>query len=178
MIDDELRLAVERRLDEAAIIQTLDQYSYCSDFNDANGLVDCFVEDAEWWSAIGLTMRGRAEIARWVTEVRNPRNVFTENPDQGRMNGQHFRTNTEISLHGDEADTVSYFVQLAPQGPHVGIMVIGRYIDKFVRCDDGRWRYKRHRTEVEAYNPDLHSAPQRRPDAPDIRNSPYPSFAE
>jgi ketosteroid isomerase-like protein len=176
MTGQDLQKLINEWQDERDITKTLDQYSYCSDFNDADGLVDCFTEDAEWWSALGLTMRGREEISDWVHNTRNPNNPYLAEHDQGRRGGQHLRTNTQIVLRGDEADVISYFVQLCPDGTEAKVMIFGRYLDHLVRCDDGKWRYKIHRTEPESVDTALHSAIVRRIDSPAVRASAYPSY--
>jgi ketosteroid isomerase-like protein len=177
MTDDEIREAIMAIQDEQEIHRTLNQYSYCSDFNDAEGLIDCFTEDGEWWSAIGFTLKGKAEIREWVVNVRNPHNPFTSDPDQGRKGGQHYRTNIQIKLRGDQADVVSYLAQLAPDGLNISVMAMGRYIDRLVRCDDGRWRFSLHRTEVEAHDFDIHNPLVRREDSPKVRDDPFPQFS-
>jgi hypothetical protein len=150
-----LRAEVRALQDLREIERTLDQYCYSSDFPDPEQLLDCFTEDGAWLTSIGPSPRGREELREWCKKLTGSK--VPREDGQGRRGGLHHRTNTQIILDGDTAQASSYLVQIDANGPKVEPLVIGRYLDELVRCDDGRWRYKTHRTEVEAHDVARHS---------------------
>ena len=70
---------------------------------------------------------------------------------------KHFVLAPVSTVQGDEADVVSVMGRIddPPGGPLID--VIGRYRDHLVRCDDGRWRFKRRISEVEVLAPSFTS---------------------
>jgi hypothetical protein len=67
---------------------------------------------------------------------------------------RHWVMAPDIEVNGDTARVTSVmgaFDSNAEAGPHVSLM--GRYIDEFVRCADGRWRIARRETQVLAGRP-------------------------
>jgi len=159
---------------ERAIKRTLNAYCFCLDFNDVEGLVDVFTPEGEWHTSTGLVMRGHDQIRRWLVEDRNPKNVLTTEPDQGRVMGMHFRANVDITVNGDDATVVSYLLQTFPSGGRVEIEATGRYVDTMARCEDGKWRFVAHRTLLEAVHVDQHHELTRRPEFAALRKASYP----
>jgi hypothetical protein len=67
---------------------------------------------------------------------------------------RHWVMAPDIEVRGDTARVTSVmgaFDSNAEAGPHVSMM--GRYVDEFARCPDGRWRISRRETQVLAKPP-------------------------
>jgi len=51
---------------------------------------------------------------------------------------------------GDSATVQSYFMRVEPRdGGPTQIVASGRYIDRLIRCDDGRWRFVERVAEID-----------------------------
>ena len=56
----------------------------------------------------------------------------------------------QIVVTGDEASVVSYFLRVEPRdAASTQIVASGRYLDRLVRCDDGRWRFMERVAEID-----------------------------
>lgn len=128
--------------DEKSIVRTLRQYASAEDRVDPAAFADAFTEDGVWWSSIdgpwagtgGSRHEGREDLMRWhagITDVWGP---------EPRARTKHYLIGPDIRLDGDHATAESYLLSVAasPDGPKVVSM--GRYLDRLVRCSDGRWR--------------------------------------
>jgi hypothetical protein len=134
--------------DERAILQTLHQYGHSMDYGPDAEFVDCFTPEGVWdvrmrkWPDGSFQCRGRAEIEASLaqqTEVRAP-----------ALFAKHFVMDPRIVVTGDEAAVQSYFLRVEPRddGPSQ-IVASGRYLDRLVRCDDGRWRFVERVAEID-----------------------------
>ena len=125
----------ERAAAQLAWVEAMQQVQYtlhrevrALDYGPHADWVDCFTEGAVPASAAGSS-RASPHLRHWVMA-----------PD--------------IEVRGDTARVTSVmgaFDSNAEAGPHVGMM--GRYIDEFVRCADGRWRIARRETQILAGRP-------------------------
>ena len=138
---------IEERLkvleDKREILRTLHAYAHCLDYGDEEGFLDCWTEDAHLgWSIFPQPLKGHAHI-------REGFRVHTHAPDAWH---KHMLAEPQITLAGDRATVSSYFFRLDPYqstgGPE--IYAFGRYLDKLVRCKDGRWRFSERLVEKEA----------------------------
>jgi len=130
--------------DEKAILRTMLQYAHAEDQVDPESFMDCFTEDGVWWSTVdgpwagtgGSRHEGREELGRW----------HASSHAAGRARpgphgkGKHYLVGPDIRVDGDRATAESYHLSVtaSADGPKMGTM--GRYLDVFVRCPDGRWR--------------------------------------
>jgi ketosteroid isomerase-like protein len=144
--------ALSARLDvleaERAIVQTMYAYGRALDYGDLDGFLECFTEDADYvvdmrlGGPAVLKFHGRDELAgyhEWHTHAPNAWH-------------KHVGTNPAITIDGDTASVVSYFMRLdsdAENGAPSAVSSSGRYLDEFVRGDDGRWRIRSRRCDVE-----------------------------
>jgi hypothetical protein len=134
--------------DERAILQTLHQYGYSMDYGPDADFVDCFTPDGVWdvrkrtSSGSSFQCRGHREIEASLagqTAVRAP-----------ALYAKHIVVDARITLMGEDASVQSYFLRVEPRGgAHSQIVASGRYLDRLVRCDDGRWRFTERVAEID-----------------------------
>lgn len=140
---------VRRLEDEREILRTLLQYAHSidqRDTQDPSALSDCFTEDGVWWASIdgpwagqgGARHTSRAEIEEWFRGMK----AYGKDKPGPQPKSTHCLVAPDIRVDGDRATVESYHlgVSASPSGPQIGSM--GRYLDVFVRCPDGRWRIK------------------------------------
>jgi len=144
---DELRDRVARFEDERAIAATLYRYGDALDYGDRDEFLDCFTPDAHYEVDMRLdpsskfAFDGHAELTGYFDGHSHAPGAYHK----------HITTNPLITLEGDTADAQSYFIRVDSsdaQGPGV-VLGAGRYIDRFARGDDGKWRIRTRRCEVE-----------------------------
>jgi ketosteroid isomerase-like protein len=130
-VDDiETRLrAIEDRF---AISDLRSQYNHRLDSHDDEGFVDLFTEDVHIEDG-PIVIDGRPML----------REMVAKSPEM--MDGMwHYLSNEETHIDGDTGWGTCYF-----NAPHVvqgkALVGAGRYLEKFVRCDDGRWRFRERR---------------------------------
>jgi hypothetical protein len=131
--------------DERAILATLYRYGHCYDYNDYEGWVDCFTEDAVYdvVDAGGETIiacRGRSELTEQTKGHKHALARWT----------QHLLIEPLITIAGDRAESVAYFVRTDDRGGRPYISTTGRYHDELQRCADGKWRFAVRRALMEA----------------------------
>jgi hypothetical protein len=137
--------------DERAISWTLYRYGHCYDYNEYENWVDCFTEDASYdvIDARGETIiscRGRAALYEQTKGHKHALSRWT----------QHLLMEPIITIDGDRAESVAYFVRTDDVEGRPYISTTGRYHDELQRCDDGKWRFASRRANMEAqYYPDL-----------------------
>jgi hypothetical protein len=137
------RLEVERE-----ILRTLYQYGHSHDYGPVEDFLDCFVPDGAW-----------ERLRRETPGQRLPRRAYEGHESLRRYFGSHRHApdlfykhlvlEPRITVDGDDAHVVSYFVKIDehPDGPY--LYAFGRYRDHLVRCADARWRFKRRIAESE-----------------------------
>jgi hypothetical protein len=134
--------------DERAILQTLYQYGHAMDYGPDADFIDCFTPDGVWDVRMRRTPDGafacvgHGEIAASLeaqTSVRAP-----------ALYAKHLVIEPQIVVDGDEASVRSYFLRVEPRddGP-TQIVASGRYLDRLVRCADGRWRMTERVAEID-----------------------------
>lgn len=117
-------------------------YSQSIDGNAEDEFVDCWTDDATLhWSAEPRV--GRPAIAEAFRAHMHPPDVLSK----------HVTLEARIAVDGDRATASSYlaFIDDGDFGPR--IRSYGRYADRFVRCDNGRWRFQERRPIIEAKRP-------------------------
>ena len=134
--------------DERAILQTLYQYGHAMDYGPDADFIDCFAPGGVWDVRMrktpngAFTCVGHGEIAASLaaqTSVRAP-----------ALYAKHLLIEPRIVLDHDVASVQSYFVRIEPRdtGP-TQIVASGRYLDRLLRCDDGRWRITERIAEID-----------------------------
>ena len=134
--------------DERAILQTLYQYGHAMDYGPDADFIDCFMPLGVWDVRMRLipdgafTCAGHDEIAASLemqTSVRAP-----------ALFAKHLLIEPRITLDGNEASVESYFARIEPSdGAPTQIVASGRYLDRLIRCDDGRWRFTHRIAEID-----------------------------
>jgi ketosteroid isomerase-like protein len=140
--------SVEARLaaleDKRDILRTLHSYAHCLDYGDEAGFIDCFTEDAFLgWSIVPGGLKGHARL----------REGFHQHTHAPQALHKHMLAEPRITLEGDRAKVHSMFFRLDPyksSNSAPEIYAFGRYIDRLVRCKDGRWRFIERLVEKEA----------------------------
>lgn len=145
---DALSARLDRLEAERAIVETMYAYGRALDYGDREGFLDCFTDDADYvvdmrlGGAAVLSFHGREDLAGY-------HDWHTHAPDAWH---KHVATNPAITIDGDTATAVSYFLRLdsdAETGAPSTVSSSGRYVDEFVRGDDGGWRIRSRRCDVE-----------------------------
>ena len=149
--------ALERRLkileDERAILSTLYTYGHTIDYGLKEEWLDCFTEDAVYRvEHFGTTLpfigvdqpegglKGQDALAEYI-------NFHTNAP---AMWHKHMLAEPVISLRNDnEASVESYFMRLDEDENGAYIFAFGRYRDRMVKGQDGKWRFAERICETE-----------------------------
>lgn len=161
MGDVEARLA--RLEDEREILRTLHRYGQSIDYGDEAAWVDCFAEDGVFdvrsprGHGLNRLVSGREELRRFISR-------HSRAPDLWH---KHLLVEPLIEIDRDEATCSSYLAVVMEHESRPVLRVFGRYRDRLVRCDDGRWRLKHRIAEVESMRPGLPPFVDARPGLPD-----------
>lgn len=131
--------AVIRELaDRAAITQVLHTYARLVDEREYEAVAALFTDDclADYGQGEGDTLRSAKEVTDWLTRQLRHMKVTS-----------HHISNVEIRFtDADHADTVAYLYawHILP-GLDVDPVVLGRYVDRFVRTPAHGWRIAERR---------------------------------
>lgn len=143
-----LEQRVRRLEDEREILLNLYQYGHSHDYGPLEEFLDCFVEDGAWERQRRPTpsqhqptrlYEGHDALTRYFHSHKHAPDIYYK----------HLVVEPRITLDGDQAHVISYFVKIDehPDGPY--LYAFGRYRDHLLRCPDGRWRFKRRIAESE-----------------------------
>jgi hypothetical protein len=141
-VDIEARL--QRLEDERAIMEVLYRYGHALDYGNEEAFMDC------WHESTVLQWPGRAPI-RGHAELRQ---AFRNHTHAPRHYHKHFVLEPLIDIAGDNATVTSMFARLDSYGQLPRIRAFGRYLDKFVRCADAKWRMIERIAEREVWRPE------------------------
>lgn len=131
--------------DERAILQTLYAYGHAIDYGSEDEFMDCWVDGAVLdWPTRPAPFRGRDAI----------RGAFRGHTHAPGAAHKHFLVEPLIVLEGDRASVTSMFARLDRYAGIPHIRIFGRYVDRLVRCTDGRWRFTERKAECEAMRTD------------------------
>jgi 3-phenylpropionate/cinnamic acid dioxygenase small subunit len=143
---DDLAERLGRLEDERAILATLYRYGDGLDHDNREEFLDCFTEDAEYLVSVRVDpskefgFHGHEELGVYFAGHTHAPAAFHK----------HVTTNPLVRVDGHTADVQSYFLRVDSPGAGPAIVLAaGRYIDLFERGDDGRWRIRARRCEVE-----------------------------
>jgi ketosteroid isomerase-like protein len=133
-----LESRIQRLEDERDIQHTMYCYGAALDYGSETEWMNCWAPDAvlHWFNP---PFRGPDQILA----------AFRSHTHAPQILHKHFLVNPRISVSDDTASADSLFARLDtyPEGPQ--ILAFGRYLDKFVRCSDRRWRFSERIAEVE-----------------------------
>ncbi len=160
MSDMEKRIeALEQRLKfleaQQGILQTMNSYAHAIDYGLPEEWLDLFTKDAHYFSGIrGIKMPE-------IFGIPQPEDGFSGEDLSAYIHmhdhvpeayHKHFIVEPVIKLEGeDKASATTYFARLdngGETGPFV--LCFGRYLDKYVKCEDGKWRFKERRIDIES----------------------------
>jgi len=138
---------VARLEDERAVLATLYAYGSSLDYGDRGGFLDCFTPDADYVVEMRLGADGNFRF-RGHDELGAYFEGHTHAPDAWH---KHVTVNPSVACAGDTATATSYFLRVdaAPTSGPAVVLASGRYADELVRADDGKWRIRARRCEVE-----------------------------
>jgi ketosteroid isomerase-like protein len=138
---------VARMEDEREIVATLYTYGRALDYGDRNGFLDCFTPDADYVVEMRIGAEGNFRF-HGHDELGAYFDGHTHAPDAWH---KHVTVNPSVSSSGDTAAATSYFLRVdsAPASGPATVLASGRYTDELVRADDGKWRIRSRRCEVE-----------------------------
>ena len=144
---DELESRLKVLEDERAILSTLYAYGHTIDYGLKAEWLDCFVEDAVFkvqMSGVTTGYKGREALSEFIAR-------HTHAPD---MWHKHCLVEPIVRLEDNNKATVaSYFARLDEDENGAYIMAFGRYRDKLVKCEDGKWRFMERIGEIESRLP-------------------------
>ncbi len=132
--------------DRQAVLDTLHAYSHAIDRGEEAAFLDCFTPDATFEIRSELpdypvqTHAGNEALAAFIAGHTKPPAVHHK----------HLYLVPQITVDGDRATAVAYFVHLVDDGPRPTLISYGRYLDVLIRSDDGRWRILERVSEVQA----------------------------
>lgn len=136
---------------ERAITRTLHRYAHSIDYGDEEGWVDCFTEDG----VFDVRSRHAHQLKRLITGRDELRAFIARHTRAPELWHKHLLIEPMIDVNGDEAMCVSYLAVVMEHEEIPVIRVFGRYRDRLVRGQDGRWRFRERIAEIESMRADL-----------------------
>jgi len=143
---DDLRERLARFDDERAIVATLYRYGDALDYGDRDEFLDCFTPDAHY----EVTMRLESSAAMVYDGHAELTEYFDWHTHAPGAYHKHITTNPLATVDGDTAEVQSYFIRVdSPAAGPAVVIGAGRYVDRFDRGDNGKWRIRSRLCEVE-----------------------------
>jgi hypothetical protein len=134
---------------ERSILETMNLYSYFFDYGGDEGFLDCFTESGSF----ALRFPGSDELQAHAGKEKLAE-FFSAQSHVPTVFRKHLMLGPRITIEGDEARVRSYWVLIdgdQASGPLVNSF--GTYDDRFVKCEDERWRFEERVAEVERFVP-------------------------
>jgi len=131
---------------EREILRTLYTFGHSIDHGPPEAWVDCFTEDGVFevrrraGTAASFVVSGRSELEPFARGHSRAPQVWRK----------HMLVEPLIEIDGDTATCLSYMFGLNDHDGRPTLGVFGRYLDRLVRCDDGRWRIRERIAETES----------------------------
>jgi hypothetical protein len=141
---------LERLEAERDILSTLHRYGHSIDYGREADWVDCFTEDGVFDTQYA-TKPGEPGFGSARFEGRAALAAFAaQHPRAPAALHKHLVQSPLFEIRGGEAEVTSYFELLLARDGARQIFAFGRYLDKLVRCPDGRWRFKLRTAEIQS----------------------------
>jgi len=132
--------------EQQRVLETLYAYSHSIDRGDEEGWLECFTDDA--------VFEVRSQIPDYPIQRHQGTDALgafiashTKPPE---VQHKHLYVDPQITVDGNRAGAVGYFVHLLDRDHKPAVVSYGRYLDKLVRAEDGRWRFVERVSEVHA----------------------------
>lgn len=151
MRDDSLEERTALLEAERAVLRTLHAYGHAIDYGDEEGWVDCFTEDG----VFDVRSRHEHQLKRLVRGRDELRAFISRHTRAPELWHKHLLIEPVITVTGSSATSVAYFVVVMEHEDIPVLRVFGRYRDRLVRGDDGRWRFAERIAEIESMRGDL-----------------------
>ena len=131
--------------DERAILRVLYSYCHAIDYGEEERWVGLFTPDGVFHVDMprglpSIHCAGQKELAAFVAA----------HPRAPAALHKHLLLNPLIELHGDEARAASYFQLLLDIDGTPETYCFGRYLDRLVRAENGLWRFRERRAQVQS----------------------------
>jgi ketosteroid isomerase-like protein len=136
---------------ERAITRTLHRYAQSIDYGDEEGWVDCFTEDG----VFDVRSRHAHQLKRLITGRDELRAFVARHTRAPELWHKHLLIEPLIDVDGETATCVSYLLVVMEHEDVPVMRVFGRYRDRLVRGEDGRWRFRERIAEIESMRADL-----------------------
>lgn len=153
-MSSDLEKRIQRLEDERDILDVIAAYGHYIDYGKPDEWKDLFTPDGRYW----VTARGN-HIPKVIVD--QPQGGMTAIERAGYIAGhphapdawhKHCASVPRITFTSDTtAKGETYFFRLdeTSQGGAAYVLVFGIYKDEFVKCDDGKWRFKMRKIEIE-----------------------------
>jgi hypothetical protein len=127
--------------DEASCRSTVQKYATAADGDDIEAFVDLFTVDGSWGRPDGRAYCGHGEI----------RAAYAARPATGFS--RHLVANITVNLASDRAQVSSVAVVLKASDASLPLRIRPAVFmvaneDEMLRCQDGRWRISRRRSQL------------------------------
>ena len=127
---------------ERDIMETLNKYSWAIDYGREDEYLDCFLETGVYQvkgfrTSTPKRVEGRAALQAYF-RARSP-----------KSQQKHISTTPMIKVEGDHAVVETFFIGFNADDGRPQLFLIGRYLDRMVRCPDGVWRIEERDFEGE-----------------------------
>jgi ketosteroid isomerase-like protein len=144
--DLEARLALLEA--ERGVLQTLYRYGHSIDYGDEESWVDCFTEDG----VFDVRPRGKDGYppSRLISGREELKAFIARHTRAPELWHKHGLIEPQIEVDGDTATVRSYLAVFMEHDGEPLLRVFGRYRDRMVRGEDGRWRFQERIAEVES----------------------------
>jgi hypothetical protein len=151
----DLEKRIQALEDERDIMDTINAYGHCIDYGLKDEWLDLFTDDGVYH----VTMLGKTLPAVVVPQPEGGlkgketlRAYISGHTYAPKMYHKHLGIGTRIKLESDKtASAATYFVRMDKTAEGRAYpLVFGRYLDKLVKCPDGKWRFKERKIEMES----------------------------
>ena len=130
------------------ILRTMYQYAHALDYGARDEFLDCFTDDGVWTNR--FRQQEGAPASSYYEGRTGLGQFFDRHTHAPALYHKHLLVEPRITLKGDEAHVISYWVRIDEHADGPYLRGFGRYLDVLLREHDGRWRIKRREVEVEA----------------------------
>jgi 3-phenylpropionate/cinnamic acid dioxygenase small subunit len=150
-LDDILR-RLQRLEDERAVLALSEAYSHAIDTEALEEWLALFTPDGRFaWRPGASDPRWKGDASDWKLDLRGQEQLRRWAQDGGLLpmgRENHVSRPPLITrLEGDEADATTWYVIFRWQNQRIDTISTGRYVDRLVRGDDGRWRIQERLAE-------------------------------